>query len=1054
MKPIYVKMSAFGSYAGVEVVDFNDVNHGIFLITGDTGAGKTTIFDAITYALYDETSGGKRDGEMMRSQYSEEETRTFVELKFIYNEEIYTIIRYPKQNRISRKKNKDGEYTMMVDQPNVELILPDGLPFKGKIRETNQKIVDIVGLDVNQFTQIAMIAQGDFLKLLHAPSKERKEIFTKIFNTKIYWRIEEELKLRAKALNSRLEDNRKDIEREMDNVHLIEESNFTTQWIQMPHFLESDSEKLIDLVKQIIEEAKEKEEVISNELKYNQEELDKVLAGIQLAKDINKLFDTLEDIQKKKEKLDNGREEMKVVKLRIDTAKKAALVEPKESVFLMKEKDLEECSNRITQIKTWLDNNKEQLENFKLLKEESELEYKKKTPELSTKISKINDLLPKYELLEEKASVKEELETKKKKAQLELNLVLDSISLEREQQDKVSSEQENLKKISDQSALLVQAVEKLTEKKKEIETLLSSMKRMQAYGITSENTQKEYEKAVKDCEEKTHIYEVIYQRFIEGQAGILAATLTEGSPCPVCGSISHPQIAMLTNSETNIGQKELQEAKNAMETARKSELNKYHIFQQEKQRYENEKNLTEHEGKKLIDPSFNAETVKEATIQAALNDCNEQLKMDMEKKMLAEKAKKQFETNEKEIQKLSEALKTHTEEKEWVEKNLKELEINLATADSEIKSLKETLLYENKEIAKEELAASKDEIQGLEKKMSQMDKNYQNLFKENTEKQGNRKTEESSLLRFSEETKNAKAEFMNYIMKQGFADVLEYHAAVMKAEKIDELNESYQLYREEVIKNDENLKNYKEQTTGKSKMQTDLMEERKKALETVKLRLDEESKTIYGIRSRDEVIYTKVTKFLDIRKEVKKEYSIISRLDATANGKLSQCHMNFQTFIQRKYFNSILKEANKRLYTMSNGQFILQCKDVKELSGQGEVGLDLDVYSMVNDQTRDVKTLSGGESFMASLAMALGMADIIQNTAGSIHIDTMFIDEGFGSLSDETRMQAINILNELSEGKRLVGIISHVTELKAQIGTKLIVTKGEKGSKVKWDIGE
>ena len=237
MKPVYIKMSAFGSYAGEETVDFTDVNHGIFLITGDTGAGKTTIFDAITYALYDGTSGGKRDGEMMRSQYANEDTCTYVELKFIYNGETYTIIRTPRQSRRTRKKNKDGEYTMTVEQPSVELIMSDGIPYKGKIKETNQKIIDIVGLDVNQFTQIAMIAQGDFLKLLHAPSKERKEIFAKIFNTSIYWRIEEELKARAKAMYGKLEDNRKDIVREMEDVQCIKESIFSEQWAAMPRFL-------------------------------------------------------------------------------------------------------------------------------------------------------------------------------------------------------------------------------------------------------------------------------------------------------------------------------------------------------------------------------------------------------------------------------------------------------------------------------------------------------------------------------------------------------------------------------------------------------------------------------------------------------------------------------------------------------------------------------------------------------------------------------------------------------------------------------------------------
>jgi exonuclease SbcC len=368
--------------------------------------------------------------------------------------------------------------------------------------------------------------------------------------------------------------------------------------------------------------------------------------------------------------------------------------------------------------------------------------------------------------------------------------------------------------------------------------------------------------------------------------------------------------------------------------------------------------------------------------------------------------------------------------------------------------LKETLLYASKETAVAELSASSEEIQGLETVLSESTQNYQDLFNQSTEKQGNLKTEQSSLTRYSEETKTVEELFLSEITKQGFADVQEYHSALMTAQRIEDLTEVYQAYRKEVIENDINRKHYMELTIGKTKMHTGEMEDRKKVLLLAKSKCGEESKVVYGIRSRNELIYTKVIRLQNDRKAAREEYRIINRLDATANGKLSKRHMNFQTYIQRRYFNSILKEANKRLFTMSNGQFILKCRDVDELSGQGEVGLDLDVYSMVNDQTRDVKTLSGGESFMAALAMALGMADIIQNTAGSIHIDTMFIDEGFGSLSDETRVQAINILNELSEGKRLVGIISHVTELKTQIGTKLIITKGEKGSKAKWEIGE
>jgi exonuclease SbcC len=270
--------------------------------------------------------------------------------------------------------------------------------------------------------------------------------------------------------------------------------------------------------------------------------------------------------------------------------------------------------------------------------------------------------------------------------------------------------------------------------------------------------------------------------------------------------------------------------------------------------------------------------------------------------------------------------------------------------------------------------------------------------------------------------------------------------------KVTQLEKALQDYQKEVFEVDNSIRIYRDQTDGKSRIATSSMDEKKTTLEADKLRLDAISKKIFGIRSCDEIAIEKLKKLNHIRKIAREEYLVMSRLESTATGKAGQKRLNFQTYIQRRYFNSILNEANKRLYVMSNGQFILKCRSIEDLSNQGEVGLDLDVYSMVNDQTRDVKTLSGGESFMAALAMALGMADIIQNTAGSIHIDTIFIDEGFGSLSEETRMQAINILNELSEGKRLVGIISHVTELKAQIETKLIVTKTDKGSKTMWEI--
>ncbi|MEG2986161.1 MAG: SbcC/MukB-like Walker B domain-containing protein, partial [Lachnospiraceae bacterium] len=209
---------------------------------------------------------------------------------------------------------------------------------------------------------------------------------------------------------------------------------------------------------------------------------------------------------------------------------------------------------------------------------------------------------------------------------------------------------------------------------------------------------------------------------------------------------------------------------------------------------------------------------------------------------------------------------------------------------------------------------------------------------------------------------------------------------------------------------------------------------------------------VFGRNQKNQEACTHLQKQLKVTGELQKQYELMSNLSRTANGMQSKSvKMDFETYVQRKYFKQIIHAANKRLSKMTSNEFILQCREVENLGSQGQVGLDLDVYHLVNDAVRDVKTLSGGESFMASLSMALGLSDMIQNTAGAIHLDTMFIDEGFGALDDEAREQAIQVLKELADQKRLVGIISHVNELKEQIDQKLVVTKNEKGSHVQWE---
>lgn len=1050
MKPLYIKMSAFGSYAGEELIDFTEVGSGIFLITGDTGAGKTTIFDAITYALYGETSGGKRSGEMMRSQYADGDTKTFVELCFIYRGNKYTIIRSPKQERISKRRNKDGEYTMTSEKPGVTLIMPDGQEYGGRINETNQKIVEIIGLDVNQFTQIAMIAQGDFLKLLHASSKDRKEIFSRIFNTRIYGLIEEELKVRAKAIYGQLEDNRKDIIRETEDIKCIGDSLYSEQWEAMPSFTNTDTDKQLELIDLIIKEARDKENDLKRALEENRQQLDIINTRIEQAKDNNKLFDFLEAALLKKEELDRRLNEMADIRLRIERAKRAQVIVPKEEAFLNKQRDLSECKGRITDIRSWLEDNRERLEKLRRDKEQREEEYKAQAQELISKISSIQGLFPKYEELDTYKLERLELEVSKKKAEEELKRVIESIEENKTSRTILSGQQEELKGLAEQLAQLEREAEKLTERRDALQGLINSISSMKLLRTSYEAEDKEYKRAKEVYENRKQEYEELYHSFIEGQAGILAAALNDGEACPVCGSTSHPKKA--ENSGHLIDEGRLRAAKKEMDSAFNNMQERFEAQQRAWQSYEKKLELALHEGRRTIDASINSENITNIDFESLLVQCNGQLKLCMDNKARAEEAGNKYLSNQRRINELEEAIEAQEKYRGEADMARQEVAAGLIRLDTRIDSLQNELVFESKAHAEKECNAAKARLHKLEEDKAAAAELYQALVDATNEGTGNLKTEEEGYNRLIQDVESLEKELTDELSRQGFLSPEEYRGAKLSPGQIEELNEQDQGYREEVIRNNTNIETYMKQTKGKSRIDTEDLLLRQRELNGIKDLLEEESKSVYGIRTRNEEVYAKVKRLINDREKIMKTYSAINRLSDTANGRLSGRHLNFQTYIQRRYFNMIIREANKRLYTMSNNQFILKCRDMEDLSGQGEVGLDLDVYSMVNDQVRDVKTLSGGESFMAALAMALGMSDIIQNTAGSIHIDTMFIDEGFGSLSDDTRMQAIRILNDLSGGKRLVGIISHVTELKAQIGTKLVITKGEKGSKARWEI--
>ena len=912
MKPQKLIMSAFGSYAGEVVIDFSNISHGIFLITGDTGSGKTTIFDAICYALYDRTSGGAREASDMRSQYAGADTPTFVEYTFTYGEEIYVIKRNPKYSRLSKRKDKDGNYKETVEQPGVELTMPDGKVFAGKLKETNEKIMEIIGLDADQFTQIAMIAQGEFMKLLQASSNKRKEIFAKIFDTKIYWQLQEELRRRTKSIFGELEDNRKFCEQELGSIRVFplmqeqeEEPDFS--------FLEHDMDGILRKLCELLEVGRKRELEQKDRLEKWQKQIDEKSSRLVEAKQINELFDHLEEAQEEKQRLEALREEMAAKETSLEQAKKAAVVKMEEDKYQAGIILRQECQKRLASYRNTMEaliRDIQELEESKNLVQQLRLE---KEPEYQQQIHRIKDSLPLYEQAQE-------LEKELKAIEKQLRIFEKDAALKQE--------------------LLSQAQAELIQK---------------------------HEKAV----ETMHFYQQANDSFIAEQAGIMAAALQENMPCPVCGSTSHPHKAEL--SESAVTQQQVNETKKIWQKA------------------EEEERL-----------------------------CSDQITQLREEVQAARMA--------------------HQEKAAGLENTKKQYA-----------QLRQQLVFASKQEAQRELNAIEASLQEIINAVDMAEVKWQKATQEKATFSGKIDAEEEQEKRLIQEEAELLKSFEKELVQQGFSSREAFQAAICEDAQIKALEQQKSSYHDRCVRNEEAVLQLEKQTAKKERMDTKTLSEEIFRLQQERKQYETENKELYGINQRNEEAYVKLKKAFNKREELKQQYQLYSSLDKTANGNLSgTAKLDFQTFIQRRFFEMIIKEANKRLIHMTSNQFILQCRSIDKLSSQGAVGLDLDVYSLVNDRTRDVKTLSGGESFMAALAMALGMSDVIQNTAGRVKLDTMFVDEGFGSLDDEARGEAIRILQELAGNRRLVGIISHVTELKEQIDCKLMVTKDELGSKVEW----
>ena len=1064
MRPVKLIMSAFGSYAGKTEIDFTEIPNGLFLITGDTGAGKTTVFDAITYALYDRTSGGTRDGNMMRSQYAGEETSTYVEYTFLYQKKEYKIRRNPEYLRLGKRRYADGSPRYVKETPKVELTLPDGSIFKGKKRETDQKISEIVGLDADQFTQISMIAQGEFLKLLLAESRERKKIFSRIFQTRFYYRIQEELKKQAVQLYVKLEQNLQEMKLEMARVEYpsykkdggvwpeevqlekcTEENELIKQWKVIAGQDIPDRERISVILKEIIDQGKRWEKVCKKESSRAQTVLEDKNRLLKEAELLNQLFDSYERVLNRLEEKMPEKAKYEFLTGRIQTGKKAGRVLQEEKRYLEEEKRLTELEVQERSLQKELQECRKQLQELTDKQKEAGREKTEKETVLTEKKVRIQDAILQYQGMNAK---KEELDKITKEIKNYLNqseTILQKKEILQNNQKEILTFLKKYEKIETCINECRNQKEHIEEQIRHYEELDHQEERKEELKEDCERAKKEADREQKNYENAWAEYEMKHHKFLNEQAGILALNLEDGQPCPVCGSREHPQIAALSDDAPT--QAEVELAKAERDKKEKIRDIKTEAFRKCLAGYQAAQEICLTLRKNIKDEAEDITGIgwkeKIQSLKRTLMETEKRLKQ-------LEEIFERCRTLKENQEQIADQIEKLEEKERKTSQSLTESKLMYTKLEAEYQAMEEKLPYKTMEEAEEHLR----EITG---KLELVRNNYETVTRCLTEKQnkekeleGQQKTVSASVVQSQEEVQKKIRSYKQIIKEQGFEDEESYHSQCMTERELEEAEQWIGAYQKELEANRTLLEQQLERKERKDTEQiTREIKEASGELEEIR----KEYMKLHNTNERNREIRDNLKRNFEKNSGLQKQYEIVGNLSKTANGNLSgSAKLDFETYIQRQYFRQIIRAANKRLVRMTSGEFILQCRDVEKLGSQGQAGLDLDVYHMATDTVRDVKTLSGGESFMAALSMALGLSDIVQNTAGAIHLDTMFIDEGFGSLDDVSRDQAIRVLNDLADKDRLIGIISHVNELKEQIDHKLVVKKNEKGSSVSWSL--
>ena len=1057
MRPKKLVMQAFGSYGKKTEIDFTKPVQNLFLITGDTGAGKTTIFDAIVFALFGEASSGnnKKSGEELQSQFTDFGNEPFVEFTFTEKvgseEEEYRVKRIPRHKR-PYKRGREG---FTDEKEKVSLFYADDTEYSQNLKETNARIEEIIKLTKSQFMQVSMIAQGEFMEVLRGDDKQA--IFRKLFDTEIYKELTAQLKLRSDAVKASLMEYSARCELLIGGIRVPKCVIGEYTAFKMKKDVDiTDIEKAMEALKGLcielsaILEDKEKEdkEVFLKRDKINRE----LTEGRQLLGFFESLIKAEGEVRELEAKKDEIRGKAGLVK-EIEGAYET------EAIF----QSFSEAEKAYQNLLNELALNQEKLPELIKSYEKLCIDEEKAKKELSTAVERYNTVAEKvrtalehFKSLEEKRKEKEVKEAERKR---QATAVEEAKKRLTEFESLEKSWTEAVKEVQDlekRSLLAENKLRTLSMAESELESLIKKLEILSEDKEKINEYKKAYEKELISFKEAED--ELIPKRrlFYELRAGLLARDLLkEGEPCPVCGSISHPMPCALPKGQEEIKKEDIDRLEEAVSGLKDSVNTKLSLYETSKTK------AVEREEHLRIDRDKLFNLINEELFEARAEAGLDRLKLDLAT-LKKELLKEQDEVNAK-------------------IKELKAIEEKLSTAEE-----KKNLLKNEAETARERETETAKEVSGLVTLISEIEagllfKSREEAKKAEEEERENRtgveacykeveeKSKEAKSLKERTETLIAKLEADSPVfLKNSQTKREEYEKALashnISEEKWTNLVKEYKRSDKDRLQGEINVyegnmkaalgmvANMREAVKDKEKPDIEALEREFSAVDEAYNALHKEVEEIRADYRTDKDVLDGINISLSGREDAAGKYRVISGLYARLSGNVTGGRMDIETFVQRQYLEKILISANKRFSSMTGGQFELRTYEI-EKAGQGtNKGLDLMVYSYITGKSRDVRTLSGGESFQAALSLALGMADQIQARSGAVRLDMMFVDEGFGTLDNNARNEAVKILKNMAGGSKLIGIISHVNELKQEIEEQLIVTKDENGSKARWQL--